>query len=145
MHKLTPRLQQLQSEFGPRFDEDVGLRCEPSGRERSSCPVRPTTERKRRMTMARVSQACVAIVLAAAAGCSNPQDKPKPDVWNANFNVPFATMVACLAAPPTAVRSAGAIVAFVAIVVLGARGAINAWAAPRHSSTRVIIFAVCSL
>ncbi len=51
--------------------------------------------------MARVSQACVAIVLAAAAGCSNPQDKPKPDVWNANFNVPFATMVACLAAPPT--------------------------------------------
>lgn len=42
-----------------------------------------------------------ATVAALAAGCSTTQNQPPPDVWNANYNVGFASMVACLAAPPT--------------------------------------------
>ena len=41
-----------------------------------------------------------AIALAAAA-CQTQQNQPQPDVWSANYNVPFDVMVACLAAPPT--------------------------------------------
>ena len=43
--------------------------------------------------------ACAAIGLAAAA-CQTQQNQPQPDVWVANYNVPFDAMVACLAAPP---------------------------------------------
>ena len=39
-----------------------------------------------------------AIALAAAA-CQTQQNQPQPDVWSANYNVPFDVMVACLAAP----------------------------------------------
>ena len=35
-----------------------------------------------------------------AVGCQDTQNKPQPDVWNANYNVGFDSMVACLAAPP---------------------------------------------
>ena len=42
----------------------------------------------------------VAIALAAAA-CQTQQNQQQPDVWSANYNVPFDVMVACLAAPPT--------------------------------------------
>ena len=42
----------------------------------------------------------VAIVLAAAA-CQTQQNQPQPDVWTTSYNVPFDSMVACLAAPPT--------------------------------------------
>ena len=41
-----------------------------------------------------------ATVAALVAGCSTNQNQPPPDVWNANYNVGFASMVACLAAPP---------------------------------------------
>ena len=40
-----------------------------------------------------------AIALAAAA-CQTQQNQQQPDVWTANYNVPFDVMVACLAAPP---------------------------------------------
>ena len=40
-----------------------------------------------------------AIVLSAAA-CQTQQNQPQPDVWTTNYNVPFDSMVACLAAPP---------------------------------------------
>ncbi len=41
-----------------------------------------------------------AIALAAAA-CQTQQNQPQPDVWTANYNIGFDSMVACLAAPPT--------------------------------------------
>ena len=41
-----------------------------------------------------------AIALAAAA-CQTQQNQPQPDLWTANYNVPFDVMMACLAAPPT--------------------------------------------
>jgi hypothetical protein len=37
----------------------------------------------------------------AAAACQTQQKQQQPDVWSANYNVPFDVMVACLAAPPT--------------------------------------------
>ncbi|MBM3649645.1 MAG: hypothetical protein FJX11_17840 [Alphaproteobacteria bacterium] len=37
----------------------------------------------------------------AVWGCTTQQDQPPPDVWTADYNVGFASMVACLAAPPT--------------------------------------------
>ena len=43
----------------------------------------------------------VAIALAAAACQTTQQDQTQRDVWSANYNVPFESMVACLAAPPT--------------------------------------------
>ncbi len=46
---------------------------------------------------------CATAALAAlVAGCttSGGQNQPTPDVWNANYNVGFDSMVACLAAPP---------------------------------------------
>ncbi len=48
----------------------------------------------------KVSSLSAAIALAAAA-CQTQQNQPQPDVWSANYNVPFDVMVACLAAPPT--------------------------------------------
>ena len=47
----------------------------------------------------RVLAAAAAAMLAAA--CTTAQDQPPPDVWNADYNVGFDSMVACLAAPPT--------------------------------------------
>jgi hypothetical protein len=41
-----------------------------------------------------------ASVALAVAACANPQDRPKPDIWTVNYNVPFDAMVDCLAAPP---------------------------------------------
>ena len=43
-----------------------------------------------------------AALAVGVAACANPQDQPKPDVWTVNYNVGFDSMVACLAAPPTA-------------------------------------------
>jgi hypothetical protein len=42
-----------------------------------------------------------AAILLAAAACQTQQKQQQPDVWSANYNVPFDVMVACLAAPPT--------------------------------------------
>ena len=42
-----------------------------------------------------------AVLATLAAGCQTTQNQPPPDVWNANYNVGFDSMVACLAAPPT--------------------------------------------
>ena len=41
-----------------------------------------------------------AAIAMAAAACQTQQNQPQPDVWSANYNVPFDVMVACLAAPP---------------------------------------------
>jgi len=49
--------------------------------------------------MVRMSLVSVSIVLAAAA-CTTQQNQPQPDVWTTSYNVPFSSMVACLAAPP---------------------------------------------
>ena len=49
--------------------------------------------------MAKRLVASAAIVLAAAA-CQTQQNQPQPDVWTTNYNVPFDSMVVCLAAPP---------------------------------------------
>ncbi len=43
----------------------------------------------------------VAALALVSAGCSTTQNQPTPDVWAANYNVGFDSMVACLAAPPT--------------------------------------------
>lgn len=43
----------------------------------------------------------VAALALVSAGCSTNQNQPTPDVWAANYNVGFDSMVACLAAPPT--------------------------------------------
>jgi hypothetical protein len=40
------------------------------------------------------------VIALAAAACQTQQNQPQPDVWSANYNVPFTSMVACLAAPP---------------------------------------------
>ena len=40
-----------------------------------------------------------AIALGVAA-CQAQQNQAQPDVWSATYNLPFAAMVACLAAPP---------------------------------------------
>jgi hypothetical protein len=44
-----------------------------------------------------------AALTALVAGCTTTggQNQPPQDVWNANYNVGFDSMVACLAAPPT--------------------------------------------
>ena len=42
-----------------------------------------------------------AAVALAATACTTQQNQPQPDVWTANYNVPFDSMVACLAAPAT--------------------------------------------
>ena len=48
-----------------------------------------------------VKKLVVSVVIAlAAAACQNQQDQTQRDVWNANYNVAFDVMVACLAAPP---------------------------------------------
>lgn len=41
-----------------------------------------------------------AVVLVGAA-CATQQNQSQPDVWTTDYNVPFDSMVACLAAPPT--------------------------------------------
>lgn len=42
-----------------------------------------------------------AAIALAVAGCADQQaNQPQPDVWTTNYNVPFSSMVACLAAPP---------------------------------------------
>jgi hypothetical protein len=48
-----------------------------------------------------VKKVFVPAVVLAAAACQTQQNQPQPDVWSANYNVPFSSMVACLAAPPT--------------------------------------------
>ena len=48
-----------------------------------------------------VKKVFVSAIALAVAACQTQQNQPQPDVWNANYNVPFASMVACLAAPPT--------------------------------------------
>ena len=45
--------------------------------------------------------ATAAVAALAAACTTTSQTQPTPDVWNANYNVGFDSMVACLAAPPT--------------------------------------------
>ena len=50
--------------------------------------------------MTKVFLVSATIVLAAAA-CATQQSQPQPDVWMTNYNMPFDSMVACLAAPPT--------------------------------------------
>ncbi len=48
-----------------------------------------------------VKKVFVSAIVLAAAACQTQQNQPQRDVWSANYNVPFSSMVACLATPPT--------------------------------------------